>query len=184
MSLFPIILNNWCSARPSRIRNQHFGVDLDMDDLLSPVDCELLRCPVPSSRPWELLRTISSKLDTTTPEDKDIFKVDLDVQQFKPDEITVKVTGKNVITVEGKHEEKQDEHGYISRHFVRRYTLPDSHDINNVISNLSSDGVLSITAPRIEQDKEQVRSIPIQETGAPSKAVENKIEKDSQEHKV
>lgn len=51
------------------------------------------------------------------------FQVILDVQQFSPQEITVKTTDKYII-VEGKHEEKQDEHGYISRQFTRRYQIP------------------------------------------------------------
>lgn len=79
-------------------------------------------------------------------------QVILDVQQFSPDEIAVK-TIDNCVVVEAKHEEKQDEHGYISRHFVRRYILPPSHDLVNITSTLSSDGVLTITAPK------KVRSI-------------------------
>lgn len=71
----------------------------------------------------------------------------MDVQQFAPNEITVKVTEGTVI-VEGKHEEKQDEHGFISRHFVRRYTLPKDVDVNNVVSSLSSDGVLTVSVPK------------------------------------
>lgn len=51
------------------------------------------------------------------------FEVILDVQQFSPNEISVKVTDRFVI-VEAKHEEKQDEHGYVSRQFTRRYMLP------------------------------------------------------------
>lgn len=47
----------------------------------------------------------------------------LDVQQFKPNEISVKTTDKE-ITVEGKHEEQTDEHGQVYRHFIRRYALP------------------------------------------------------------
>lgn len=74
-------------------------------------------------------------------------QVILDVQQFSPDEITVK-TVDNYVIVEAKHEERQDEHGYISRHFVRRYVLPPSHDLVNVTSTLSSDGVLTVTAPK------------------------------------
>lgn len=46
--------------------------------------------------------------------EKDKFEILLDVQQFTPDEIAVKTTDKFII-VEGKHEEKQDEHGYVSR---------------------------------------------------------------------
>ena len=75
------------------------------------------------------------------------MQVILEVQQFSPEEITVKTTGNNV-TVEARHEERQDEHGFVSRHFVRRYVLPPSHDVNNVTSSLSSDGVLTITAPK------------------------------------
>lgn len=102
------------------------------------------------------------------------FQVNLDVQHFSPNEITVRTKGDNTIEIEGKHEEKQDEHGYISRHFVRRYVLPKGHDINQVQSNLSSDGVLSITAPKSDVGAEQKRTVPIQQTGQPSKPVEDK----------
>lgn len=103
--------------------------------------------------------------------DKDKFQVNVDVQQFAPHEITVKTEG-DTITVEGKHEEKPDEHGYIARQFVRRYVLPKGHDVNHVQSNLSSDGVLTITAPRTDQKAIGYKTIPIQRTGAPSKAVQ------------
>lgn len=59
----------------------------------------------------------------------------------------MKTAGNNV-TIEAKHEERQDEHGFVSRHFVRRYALPPSHDVFNITSSLSSDGVLTITAPK------------------------------------
>ena len=59
----------------------------------------------------------------------------------------MKTVGNDVI-VEAKHEERQDEHGFVSRHFVRRYVLPPSHDVINITSSLSSDGVLTITAPK------------------------------------
>jgi crystallin alpha B len=74
-------------------------------------------------------------------------QVILDVQQFSPSEITVK-TINNTVIVEGKHEEKQDEHGYVSRHFVRRYVLPSDIELNDIVSSLSSDGVLTVTAPK------------------------------------
>lgn len=87
----------------------------------------------------------------------------LDVQQFKPNEITVKTTDKDVV-VEGKHEEQPDEHGHIYRHFVRRYQLPENVKAADISSTLSSDGVLAITAPMKQlepppQNKERV--IPI-----------------------
>lgn len=107
--------------------------------------------------------------------DNDKFQVNVDVQQFAPHEITVKTAGDNTITVEGKHEERPDEHGYITRQFVRRYVLPKGHDVNQVHSNLSSDGVLTISAPRTDQQKAiGYRNVPIQRTGFPSKAVQFK----------
>jgi crystallin alpha B len=84
----------------------------------------------------------------------------LDVQQFAPDEIKVKLAGNSVI-VEAEHEEKQDEHGYISRRFARRYVLPSSHDLMGVTSTLSSDGILTITAPK------KVSSAPIAHDRSP-----------------
>lgn len=78
---------------------------------------------------------------------KDGFKVNLDVQQFHPDEISVKMVD-DFVVVEGKHEEHEDEHGYISRHFQRRYKLRSDIDPDTVTSKLSSDGILTITAPK------------------------------------
>jgi crystallin alpha B len=92
----------------------------------------------------------------------------LDVQQFSPDEITVKTVDNHVV-IEAKHEEKQDEHGYISRHFVRRYVLPPSHDLVNITSTLSSDGVLTITAPKKNMTPAGTeRFISVVQTGVPA----------------
>lgn len=104
--------------------------------------------------------------------DKDKFQVNIDVQQFAPNEITVKTSGDDTVIVEGKHEERPDEHGYISRQFTRRYVLPKGHDINQVVSNLSSDGVLTITAPKTGKQAIEQKTIPIQHTGKPSKPVQ------------
>ncbi|XP_037950740.1 heat shock protein 26-like, partial [Teleopsis dalmanni] len=78
---------------------------------------------------------------------KDGFQVCMDVAQFKPSELNVKVVDKHII-VEGKHEERADNHGYISRHFVRRYSLPKGYDSDKVVSTLSSDGVLTVSVPK------------------------------------
>jgi crystallin alpha B len=57
-------------------------------------------------------------------------------------------TVNNFVVVEGKHEERQDEHGFISRQFQRRYKLPNDVEADTVVSELSSDGVLTIFAPK------------------------------------
>lgn len=86
------------------------------------------------------------------------------MQQFAPEEITVKASN-NSIVVEGKHEEKQDEHGFISRQFTRRYILPTGYDVADLVSTLSSDGVLTITAPKRPPPNNGERVIPIMKTG-------------------
>uniref|UniRef100_A0A8D8G8K9 Protein lethal(2)essential for life n=2 Tax=Culex pipiens TaxID=7175 RepID=A0A8D8G8K9_CULPI len=109
------------------------------------------------------------------------FQVSVDVQHFKPEEISLKMN-ENYVTVEGKHEEKQDEQGYVFRHFVRKYQLPEGHDLEKVVSSLSSDGVLTIKAPRMAlAAAEKEKTIPIVQTGKPAKQIE--IEKDKENKK-
>lgn len=172
MSLLPYLLDEPVFSlypRPSRILDQHFGLGLDADDLLQPLHLNnrlLTRTPAGYLRNW---RSNLQDTGSTVSFDKDKFQANLDVQQFKPEEITVKVTGDNVLTIEGKHEEKQDEHGFIQRHFVRRYVLPKNYDIGKVESKLSSDGVLTITAPPVESKTVEHKAIPITQTGEPAK---------------
>lgn len=84
---------------------------------------------------------------TNVTSDKDKYQISLDIHQFAPHEVIVKTSG-DMIVVEGKHEEKQDDHGSISRHFVRKYKLPHDHYEDDVVSSLSVDGILCITAPK------------------------------------
>jgi HSP20 family molecular chaperone IbpA len=62
--------------------------------------------------------------------------------------------------VEGKHEERaEDGSRMVSRQFLRRYRLPQGTKPEGVSSNLSSDGVLVVTAkknpPAIENTSKQ-----------------------------
>lgn len=96
----------------------------------------------------------------------------MDVQQFKPDELTVK-TINNFVIVEGKHEERQDEHGFISRQFQRRYELPSDIEADTVVSRLSSNGVLTIFAPKKALlGPAEERIVPISHTQTPALKVE------------
>lgn len=165
MSLVPMLFRDWWDdfelSRPSRLLDQQFGLGINRDDLLSSFNLRNSRY----LRPWR--SNILSRQDSgsTIANDSEKFQVILDVQQFAPNEITVK-TSNNSIIVEGKHEEKQDEHGYISRHFVRRYILPVDHDINDVVSTLSSDGILTVTAPKKSLKPQNTeRVVPITQTG-------------------
>lgn len=53
----------------------------------------------------------------------------------------------------------QDDHGFVSREFLRKYKLPAGVTIADVTSSLSIDGVLTITVPRSSLGTE--RTIPI-----------------------
>ncbi len=79
-------------------------------------------------------------------EDDSKMEVSLDTSNYKPDELSVSVAN-NAVTIEGKHEEKaEDGSKMVARQFVRKYTLPRDTRPEDVLSNLSSDGVLVITA--------------------------------------
>lgn len=164
MSLIPWLNDSFSHPR------HHMSTWRNPEDYLTR---SLLRYPL------EEIRNLSSLLQDTgvsLSADKDKFQANIDVAHFKPEEIIVKVTGDNTVTVEGKHEEKEDEHGYISRHFVRKYVLPEDCHIKQVQSKLSSDGVLTITAPKLNDDNAiEFREIPIARTGQPMRRVEQHL---------
>lgn len=56
-------------------------------------------------------------------------------------------TKDGVLEITGKHEERKDEHGFVSRSFTRKYTLPPTAIIEKVSSSLSPEGVLTVEAP-------------------------------------
>lgn len=187
MPLVPILFRDlWDDSplRASRSLDHHFGSGISADDLLTALATAAAaqsavqnqrRCQY--SRPWRN-SSLAHRQDSgsTVNVASDKFQINLDVQQFSPEEISVKVT-ENSILVEGKHEEKQDEHGYISRHFVRRYALPAEHDSNQVESSLSSDGILTISAKKkVHPEPEGLRTIQIVQTGQPMKKLTEKSE--------
>ncbi|KAG6441919.1 protein lethal(2)essential for life [Manduca sexta] len=113
------------------------------------------------------LKEMGSKITA----DNEKFQVNVDVQHFSPDEINVKVSDGYVV-VEGKHNEKLDEHGYVSRQFVRRYALPQGCLPDTVQSKLSSDGVLTVTAPKVlPLPSAGERIVPITHTGPVQKQI-------------
>ncbi|XP_017762232.1 PREDICTED: alpha-crystallin A chain-like [Eufriesea mexicana] len=142
------------------ILNQTLG-RLTYPEILNPRIMGMQKCDLPLRKrklfsPVEYHRPSCDLLfkgdrgASTVMADKNNFRVDLDVQHFAPEEINVKIVDSYVI-VEAKHEEKEDEYGWISREFTRKYIIPKQCDIEQVSSKLSSDGVLSIIVPQIEK---------------------------------
>ncbi|XP_035214168.1 protein lethal(2)essential for life-like [Stegodyphus dumicola] len=141
---------------PNRIMDQFFANPLLEEDLLPPSIFRgfLLRPRTQAN--------IAASGQSEVKNDEKQFQVALNVSQFKPEEIEVKIVD-NYVVIHGKHEEKSDEHGFVSREFTRRYMLPHNCESETVTSSLSPDGVLTINAPKkaIEPPPTQERKIPI-----------------------
>ncbi|XP_047037292.1 protein lethal(2)essential for life-like [Helicoverpa zea] len=166
MSLLPFLLG----TAPHRLADQEFGLGISPDDLLTAVVAPMVARDY--YRPWRQMAVAARDIGSTIVSNKEKFQVNLDVQHFAPEEISVK-TSDGYVIVEGKHEEKRDEHGYISRQFTRRYILPENCDPATVESKLSSDGVLSIIAPKTPPLSKNERSVPISQTGPVRKEIKD-----------
>ncbi|XP_013117155.1 heat shock protein 27 [Stomoxys calcitrans] len=174
MSLVPILMHlaRDLDAEHRRVDSLDRLLDDDFGFGINPVDIfrrplwcgqqRSLYSPYMLSRRQHSDKNESSLIPTVG---KDGFQVCMDVSQFKPSELTVK-TVDNVVIVEGKHEEREDEHGMIQRHFIRKYTLPKDYDPNEVHSTISSDGVLTVkAAPPPSKSIQNERVVQIQQTG-------------------
>ncbi|KAM3613657.1 uncharacterized protein V6R79_003028 [Siganus canaliculatus] len=74
------------------------------------------------------------------------FTVKVDVKDFSPEDLMVKVIG-DFVEVQGKHEEKKDGPGFTTRQFNRRYRIPKGVHTMALESAVSPDGILIISAP-------------------------------------
>ncbi|XP_026528222.1 heat shock protein beta-1 [Notechis scutatus] len=159
---------SWDWYRGSRLLDQSFGMPLIPEDwykwpagttswpgylrpLVSSSPEPVAASPVVSSPGPNPAynRALSRQLSSGVSEIRqtsDSWKVALDVNHFAPEELMVK-TKDGIVEITGKHEEKQDEHGFISRCFTRKYTLPPGIDASVVRSSLSPDGMLTVEAP-------------------------------------
>ncbi|KAJ0171119.1 hypothetical protein K1T71_013318 [Dendrolimus kikuchii] len=161
-SLHPFFFEYDLPHWPRRLLDQNFGIAVTPDDL----DAAATSPVIPRFKTWW-------PKDVRRPSmiaEKDKWSINVDVQHFAPDEISVKIAN-GFIVIEGKHEEKQDEHGFVSRQFVRRFKLPEDSNPDVVESRLSSDGVLTIVAPKKTDLPQGERSVPITHTGPVRKDV-------------
>jgi len=97
-------------------------------------------------------------------DDQNNFQVKLNCKQFKPEEVNVTVNDQNhELIIKGKHEERSDPHGCISREFTRRYVLPEGVQLDNVHCSWSNRGILTCMVPKHQQQHitDQGRRVPI-----------------------
>ncbi|XP_067825316.1 heat shock protein 30C-like [Heptranchias perlo] len=96
--------------------------------------------------------------------DGDDFSLSLDVQQFSPEELKVKVLGRKVL-VTGKHETKSDDgsgcYSYKYEEIRREFQLPEDVKPQALNSCLSQDGRLKVQAPRLALPAVNERTVPI-----------------------
>lgn len=67
----------------------------------------------------------------------------------------------------------QDDHGYISREFHRRYRLPSNVDQSALSCSLSADGMLTFAGPKVPSGVDtshSERAIPVSREEKPSSA--------------
>ncbi|XP_073699285.1 alpha-crystallin A chain [Garra rufa] len=130
---------------PTRLFDQLFGEGL--------FDYDLFPLAASTISPYYRHSLIRNFLDSSNSgisevrSDRDKFTVYLDVKHFSPEELSVKVTD-DYVEIQGKHGERQDDHGYIAREFRRRYRLPSNVDQSAITCTLSADGLLTLCGPK------------------------------------
>jgi len=79
--------------------------------------------------------------------DEDKFAVDLDVSQFRPEELKMSLDDR-ILTVQGRQETHRPNAESI-RSFIRVFTLPPDVEEVNMHSTLSNEGILHIEGPKV-----------------------------------
>eukprot|EP00092_Neocalanus_flemingeri_P097854 GFUD01124766.1.p1 GENE.GFUD01124766.1~~GFUD01124766.1.p1 ORF type:complete len:466 (-),score=135.54 GFUD01124766.1:124-1521(-) len=98
--------------------------------------------------------------------DDDTYKIHVNVEKYKPEELVIK-TVDNTVIVEAKHEEKtSDGRSYATQSFNQSFTLPRGVNPELVSSALSKEGVLTISAPlpKALKSSSSERLVPIKHT--------------------
>ncbi|XP_022059682.1 alpha-crystallin A chain [Amphiprion ocellaris] len=158
------------SVYPARLFDQFFGEGM--------FDYDLFPYTTSTISPYYRQSLFRNFLDSSNSgisevrSDRDKFTVYLDVKHFSPDELSVKVTD-DYVEIQGKHGERQDDHGYISREFHRRYRLPSSVDQSAITCTLTADGMLTLNGPKVTGGSESgrsERSIPVTRDDKPNAA--------------
>jgi HSP20 family protein len=98
-------------------------------------------------------------------EDDKIYSVSVDVPGVKAEDMTIKIEDNNVLHLSGGRK-IQDGKNFSERKFEYRMTLGDDVQVDKISANLA-DGVLKLTAPKIEVKKPEARTIQITQAPAP-----------------
>ncbi|KMT05264.1 hypothetical protein BVRB_7g174030 [Beta vulgaris subsp. vulgaris] len=113
----------------------------------------------------EVSQFATTRVDWKETPESHVFKVDL--PGLKKEEVKVEVEEGRILQISGERskeqEEKNDKWHRIERSsgkFLRRFRLPENTKIDEVKANLEN-GVLTVTVPKVEEKKPEVKSIDI-----------------------
>ena len=95
----------------------------------------------------------------TSKDGQRLFRIEVDLTDFKPEDIQVSVKkGEVIIKAKSEHSESNIKQ---NREFNYRYSLPEDADIDKVRSLLKTDGRLVIEAPLPQVEAKADKEIPI-----------------------
>merc|ERR1712128_192653 len=80
--------------------------------------------------------------------DQDRFAVELCVQDYKPEELTIKTEGDVLIVLAKQESKTKTGQTLVSKQFEQRFILPSGVKPEKISSKLSKEGILTVTAPR------------------------------------
>ncbi|NP_001146967.1 16.9 kDa class I heat shock protein 1 [Zea mays] len=137
-------------------------------DLFDPFD-SVFRSIVPSSSSAaaasETAAFASARIDWKETPEAHVFKADL--PGVKKEEVKVEVEDGNVLLISGQRSREKEDKGdkwhrveRSSGQFVRRFRLPENAKTEEVRAALEN-GVLTVTVPKAEVKKPEVKSIQI-----------------------
>lgn len=89
------------------------------------------------------------------------FRIRLDLSHYKPEEVKLSIDNHKV-TVHAKHEERQDNHGFVSREMTRSYKLPNDVDVSSATSTMNSNGTLVMKIAKKAPEAPKEVNIPVQ----------------------
>ncbi|XP_010273703.1 PREDICTED: 17.3 kDa class I heat shock protein-like [Nelumbo nucifera] len=122
----------------------------------------------PSSVPSSALETsafVNARIDWKETPEAHVFKADL--PGLKKEEVKVEVDEGRVLQISGErsreHEEKDDKWHRVERSsgkFLRRFRLPENAKVDQVKASMEN-GVLTVTVPKEEAKKPEVKAIEI-----------------------
>nr|UQK61692.1 small heat shock protein [Bonellia viridis] len=87
---------------------------------------------------------------------KNHFEVKLDVENYEPDDLEVKVVDRQ-LTISGKCEQKSDKVGLVSQEFTRVLQIPEDVDSESLETLLTSDGYLVVSGKVTSTEPESRR---------------------------